>query len=179
MIIHFMSWYSAFLWTGLGMGLGIIFKPTFQTLCTLFQTFQRQHCVNTVFPQSIEPYIPKRILNTIEMGKFIYEYVWIKFEQKLCHTCVEYKGLFHVRCIIQNKMYTIILKPEKGPGSQCTFKNEEGLDCTLNVLSYLRGARAIVQVVDPGKLGYSGLVQSLNDKVISRFHRTEPLVRRD
>jgi hypothetical protein len=174
-----MSWYSPSIWIGIGVGLGIILKPTVQTLCTLFKTFQGQTCVNTVFPQALEPYIPKRVLNTVEMCKFIYEYLWVKIEQRLCHTCVERGGLFHVKCVIQNKMYTIVLKPERGPGIQCTYETECKLDCTQTILSYIRGVRAVVHVLTPYKLGYTRIIQYLDGKKLSTYEPTEPLISRN
>ncbi|NBP59442.1 hypothetical protein EBU71_23370, partial [bacterium] len=99
---HWSNW----LYTGLGIWVGTYLQPAMDTLGRLHQTFQQQNCVNTVLPEMIEPYIPRQVINTLEMMKFIGQQLWIQVEQKLCQTCVKSpEGIYHIHCVIEQKRY--------------------------------------------------------------------------
>jgi hypothetical protein len=166
MSIH---WLYAGVYTGLGVWVGQYFNSTFETLKKVYHTFQQQQCTNTILPKGVEPYIPGKIINTLEMTKFILghiiEHVWIQAEQSLCRTCVKSVTksgtLYHLHCVIENKKYSVLLKPERGPASECTYQDENGTNCTERVKAYLRGATGVVQQITPDRLGYLKITKYL------------------
>lgn len=156
-----MVW-TTFLYMGIGMALGVFLKPTFQSLQTVFHTFQTQSCVNTVLPKRLEAYIPRRIVNLIAMTKFLYEYLWVQAEQSLSKSCVKKGRVYHVKFVIENKMYALIIKPERGPGTRYLLIDENGIDQTRNVQAYLRGVCAVQRIITPESIGFTKLIKCIH-----------------
>jgi hypothetical protein len=145
------------------------------TLSRLYQTFQGRECVNTVLPKKIEQYIPKKVINTIEMSKFIFEHVWIQLEQFLTRSCVKKDRFYHVRFVIDNKPYSLIIKPERGPESQYILTDEHGIDRSEIVKSYMRGIQSVSKKLTPRDLGYSTITKFIEDEKMCSYDSTDLL----
>lgn len=169
-----MTWWNIF-YVGVGIYIGSYIKQTKDTLYRLYETFQGQDCSNTVLPKRLEYYIPKKIINTLEMGKFLFEYGWVQLEQYLRKSCVQKGRLFHVKFIIENRMYTLIIKPERGPQSEYIMQDENGVDRSEIVKSYLRGSESIYKGLTPRLLGFDKLVKYIENEKISVYDPTDLL----
>lgn len=163
------------IYIGIGMYIGSCFKETKETLSRLYQTFQGQECKNTILPKRIEYYIPKKVINTLEMGKFLFEYGWIQMEQYLRKSCVQKGRLFHVKFIIENKMYALVIRPERGPEPQYIMRDEKGVDYSEIIKSYIRGSESIYKGLTPKLLGFNKLFKYLEDEKISVYDPTDLL----
>jgi hypothetical protein len=165
-----MNWVNV-LYLGIGAWIG----KSMNTLSRLYQTFQGQECVNTVLPKKIEQYIPKKVINTIEMSKFIFEHVWIQLEQFLTRSCVKKDRFYHVRFVIDNKPYSLIIKPERGPESHYILTDEHGIDRSEIVKSYMRGIQSVSKKLTPRDLGYSTITKFLENEKICSYDSTDLL----
>jgi len=165
-----MNWVNV-LYLGIGAWIG----KSMNTLSRLYQTFQGQECVNTVLPKKIEQYIPKKVINTIEMSKFIFEHVWIQLEQFLTRSCVKKDRFYHVRFVIDNKPYSLIIKPERGPESQYILTDEHGIDRSEIVKSYMRGIQSVSKKLTPRDLGYSTITKFIEDEKMCSYDSTDLL----
>lgn len=167
-----MNWMNV-LYLGIGTWIGSTIKNTTNTLSRLYQTFQGQECVNTVLPKKIEQYIPKKVVNTIEMGKFIIEHLWLQLEQFLTKSCVKKDRFYHVRFVIENKPYSLIIKPERGPESQYILTDEHGIDRSEIVKSYMRGIQSVSKKLTPRDLGYSTITKFLDNEKLCSYDSTD------
>jgi hypothetical protein len=162
-------------YTGIGVWLGTYLNPVLETMQKLYHTFQQQQCSNTILPEKLEPYVPGPVINTLEMGKFMVEQLWIHLEQILRKSCIKSGNVYHIHCIIENKRYSVILKPERGPEPEYIFEEENGYNCTERVNAYLRGAGAVVQKITPERLGYTKLFKHIEGNSLGRYDSKELL----
>jgi hypothetical protein len=170
-----MTW-TNFLYLGLG-ALTYYGGSAIRTLSKVYQTFQKQECKNTVLPKKLEQYVPKKIVNTIEMCKFLLEQGWIQLEQILRRSCVKKDKFYHVKFVIENKMYALLIKPERGPDSQYIIEDQYGVDQTEQIKPYIRGALSITKNITPKLLGYSSLIKYLPEREkLSSYDLDDPMI---
>jgi hypothetical protein len=171
-----MTWKTNLLYLGLG-ALSCYVGSAIDTISKVYQTFQKHECKNTVLPKKLEQYVPKKIINTIEMTKFLFERGWIELEQLLRRSCVKKKNVYHVKFVIENKMYALIVKPERGPDSQYVIEDQYGINQTENIKPYIRGALSISKSITPKVLGYSSLIKYIPEREkISSYDLNDQLV---
>jgi hypothetical protein len=163
-----MSWLN-FISFGVGWWLGSNFK----NLSKLYYTFQKQNCVNTILPLKIESYVPQKVINTIEMCKFIVEYNIIQLSQYLNQTCIKKGNRYFIRCVIEHKLYTIVLNPKRGPEPDYIWLDEKNIDRSEQVQSYIRANEAIVKDISPDTFGCEKLCKRIEGNILCTFRSKE------
>jgi hypothetical protein len=155
---------------GLGLWIGSTLKKTFHDLSRLYDTFQKQDCINTILPINIESYVSQKVINTLEMCKFLIEYKYTQFIQFMNQNCVKHGDRYHIKCVINNKLYIFILRPERGPEDNCYWLDEKGIDRTEHVKAYLRGINTIVNYLSPEHFDCKELSKYVEDHKIHTLH---------
>ena len=155
---------------GLGIWIGSTLKKTFQDLSKLYHTFQKQNCVNTLLPIQIEAFVPQKVINVIEMCKFLVEYKYTQLIQFVNQSCVKHGNKYHIKCVIENKLYILILKPERGPEDECYWLDEKGIDRTEYVKAYFRGRNSVINHLTPDHFGWKELSKYIEDRKLHTLH---------
>lgn len=155
------------LYLSIGLITGMYFKENLINVLTdirkVHKVFCEQHRTNTVVPKYIERYVPTSLIHSLETGKFVATVLWIRIEQALTQTCVKYDRYYKIQFVIDHKLYRLIIKPERGPGSELSFLSDDK-DCTVDIQSYLRGNQSVVQKLTPKHLGYDSLNVLFNNE---------------
>jgi hypothetical protein len=157
-------------------GIGMWIGSSLNDLRRLYHTFQKQNCVNTILPLKLEPYIPQKVINIIEMCKFLVEYKLTQLSQYTNQTCIRKGNRYHLRCVIDHKLYNIVLKPKRGPEIDYVWLDEKNIDRSEYVKSYIRGAESVFKDIYPNTFGYKKLCKNIGDQTLCTFYTEESLI---